>query len=89
MIIPTIVGYFEKNCDSRGIPFIPHKEWLAFCQQHSKDDIRDSLAEYIITNNIPFPLKEITEHDFRNMFVDFSQPGVMAKLTNLEIWSSI
>ena len=76
-ITPHIVEYFKKNCDSRGIPFVPHKEWLAFCQQYAKDDIRDSLAEYIITNNIPFPLKEISEHDFRNMFVDFSQRSML------------
>ena len=56
MIIPTIVEYFKKNCDTRGIPAIPNREWMQFIQQHTKDDIRDSLAEYLVTNNIPFPL---------------------------------
>ena len=77
MIIPTIVQYFKKNCDSRGIPAIPNREWMQFIQQHTKDDIRDSLAEYIVVNNIPFPLKEITEHEFRNLFHTFSTRSML------------
>jgi hypothetical protein len=77
MIIPTIVEYFKKNCDTRGIPAIPNREWMQFIQQHTKDDIRDSLAEYIVVNNIPFPLKEITEHEFRNLFHTFSTRSML------------
>jgi len=73
MIKEEIVKYFANNCDERGIPKISNKNWLEFIQLHDKDDIRQSLTEYVHKNNIPFPTRVIDEYRMKDLFVKFSK----------------
>jgi hypothetical protein len=71
MIKEEIVKYFADNCDARGIPNISNSAWLEFIVQYDKDDIRQSLAEYVHRNNIPFPTNEYEYHEIETSFRNF------------------
>jgi hypothetical protein len=77
MIIQEIVDYFFDHKDHRGIPNISNTDWKWLSQKYDKDDIRQSLAEYIISNNIPFPLKEISEERFKKLFIRFCKKSFL------------
>jgi hypothetical protein len=84
MINQDIVNYFQSNSDTRKIPFISNSVWNEFIKQYSKDDIKDSLTEYIVTNNVPFPIKEIKTSDFENLFLRFSQTSFLREYKNFD-----
>ncbi len=73
----TIVNYFATHCDKRGIPFVKNQAWLQFIQQHGKDEIKEALTEYISANNIPFPLKEITQQEFEDNFLKLCRTSML------------
>jgi len=77
MIIPSILSYFAQYKDSRGIPNIPNSDWRAFITQYGKRDIKDSLTEYIIANNLPFPSKEISHAEMAELFDRFSKTSML------------
>lgn len=84
MINKTIVDFFKNNCDHRNIPNISNSGWKTFITQYHKDDIKDSLTEYISTNNIPFPLKEISKSDFQNLFLKFSKTSMLSEYKDFD-----
>ena len=71
MIKKELIDFFYSNKDHRGIPNIKNDMWQSLIECHEKDDIRDSLANYIHTNKIEFPLKVINETDMQNLFHRF------------------
>lgn len=73
----NLVNYFTTHSDSRGIPFIKNQVWLQFITQHPANEIKEALAEYITANNIPFPLKEITQDEFEENFLKFCRTSMM------------
>jgi hypothetical protein len=77
MIIPSILTYFDQYKDSRGIPNIPNNDWRAVITQYGKRDIKDSLTEYIIANNLPFPSKEISHAEMAELFDRFSKTSML------------
>jgi len=84
MIKQEIIDYFTLNCDDRGIPKIKYDDWMQFTKEHEKDDIRESLAEYISSNKIPFPLKRIDEIDMNNLFIRFYRKSLLGEYKNFE-----
>ena len=77
MIIPDILNYFKQYQDSRGIPHVPNSEWRNFIQQYSKRDIKDSLTDYIVSNNLPFPSKQISHTEMVELFDRFSKTSML------------
>lgn len=71
--------YFKNNSDARGIPYIPNDQWLLFIAQNNKDDVRVALADYITSNNIPFPSKQFTKTEFENLFTRFCNTSMMGE----------
>jgi len=71
MIKEEIVKYFADNCDARGIPNISHTAWQELIATYEKDDIRQSLAEYVHRNNIPFPTNDHEYYEIETAFRDF------------------
>jgi hypothetical protein len=71
MINPNILSYFDSHKDSRGIPHVPNSDWRNFITQYDKSDIKESLTEYIISNNLPFPTKEISYEEMAKLFERF------------------
>ena len=71
MILSSIVDFFAYRQDSRNIPVLTKEEWEQLISQHSKDDIRDSLACFIMKAGTKFPLKIIKKDDMRRLFHDF------------------
>lgn len=71
MIREDLVTYFSDNCDSHGIPNISFNNWNVLIRDNEKDDIRDSLAEYVHRNKIPFPIKHIHPDEVGNLFIRF------------------
>ena len=65
MIRDDIVKYFLINSDNRNIPYVSSKHWKVFKEKYKKEDIRESLANYIVSNDVPFPIKKIPEKIFR------------------------
>ena len=72
MVCSEIVQFFAGNCDATGLPCVSTEKWKQLIATYSKDEIRDALAEYIHTNNIPFPLIPITENEMGESFRKFS-----------------
>jgi molybdopterin-guanine dinucleotide biosynthesis protein A len=71
MIKEELVEYFSKNCDDRGIPNVKSKDWKTLITTYEKDDIRQSLAEYIHKNKIPFPTNDCELYEVNGYFTDF------------------
>jgi len=61
----------STRCDSRGLPDIPHELWLEIISKYDKNDIRETFARYVHKNNIPFPIKEFDEYEYKKRFYDF------------------
>lgn len=85
MVLPNLIQYFQTHCDSRGIPNIPNSDWLILIKQYKDKDIRDSLAEYIISNNLPFPTKQISYENLTDLFYKFSQNSMMSEYVNFPV----
>ncbi len=79
MIDPNIIKFLTFHSDSRGIPFIPNQEWKKFILKFNKDDIRESLADYIVINNIPFPSRKISYRELVDLFERFSKTSMMSE----------
>lgn len=73
----NIVDYFANHVDEKGIPEISNSDWLKFITQYPRDEIKIALAEYITTNNIPFPLKDITVDEFEDNFLKLSRTSML------------
>ncbi len=71
MINEEIINYFSVNCDSRGIPNVKSKDWQSLITTFDKDEIRQSLAEYIHRNKIPFPTNDCELYEVNSRFTDF------------------
>ena len=85
MIDPILQKFFLFHSDSRGIPYIANKDWLKFISLNTKDCIRENLAEYITSNNIPFPLRKISYSDFVNLFEKFSKTSMLDEYKHFDI----
>lgn len=77
MINPNILNYFDSYTDSRGIPHVPNSDWRNLITQYDKRDIKESLTEYIIGNNLPFPIKEISYDEMSDLFVKFTKASML------------
>jgi hypothetical protein len=77
MVLPNIIKFIQSRTDSRGIPDISHADWLMLKQTYGEYDIRHSLAEYIISNKIPFPTKQISYSDLVDLFYKFSRTSML------------
>ena len=77
MIDPNINTFLQQHKDDRGIPFIPNKVWKDFIKLYTKEDIKETLANYIATNNIPFPTKEISYVDMAELFLRFARTSML------------
>lgn len=84
MIKEYIVQYFQNNSDSRGVPYIKNSEWKEFIKLHSKDDIRESLAEYIHRYNVPFPFKIIDKDYFEELFKKFCDKSALTQIKHFD-----
>ena len=77
MIIDSIINIFKNNCDERGIPHISNEHWLKIISFYKKEDIKESLAHYIIKNQIPFPTKFIPEERLIDLFIKFYNKSLL------------
>lgn len=80
----TIINYFQTHCDARGIPCISNEKWNVFITQYSINDIREALAEYISSNNIPFPLKDIPLADMEENFLRLCKTSMMPEYKDFD-----
>lgn len=85
MVKSEIVQFFETHCDERGIPSVKYVDWKNLISQYEKNDIRDSLAEYITANNIPFPLKQISEEKLKTLFQKFRKTSMLSQYKEFDI----
>lgn len=76
MIDPNIIAFLKQHVDDRGIPCIPNLLWKDFIQQYDKADIRQSLSDYIVSNKVPFPIKDITFVDMAELFLKFCRTNM-------------
>lgn len=77
MILDTIIKVFENNCDERGIPNLSNKQFISLSETYDKQDIKDSLANYICKNNIPFPTKIISKERLTELFLKFRNKSML------------
>ena len=71
--------------DSSGLPIIPSDRWAEMNQNYTKQDIKDALAEYIITHKPKFPFRKIEEKDVVDKFKKFCGDDLGRMLmTNLQ-----
>lgn len=77
MIDPNINTFLQQHKDDRGIPFIPNKVWKDFIKLYTKEDIKETLANYIVTNNIPFPTKQISYVDMAELFLRLAKSSML------------
>lgn len=66
-----LVDELKLYADSSGLPIIPSDRWAEMNQNYTKQDIKDALAEYIITYKPKFPFRKIEEKDVVDKFKKF------------------
>ena len=84
-IMTGLHTYIASHVDSRNIPHIKNSDWKNLIKQYSKDDIKSALAQYITTNNIPFPTKQYTHYDFVDKFTKFVNTSMLSEYKNFDI----
>jgi len=85
MINEEIVKFFSDNSDSKGIPNVRDDLWHDLIKTYDKNDIRESLAEYVHRNNIPFPYRPHSEDDFKSRFIKFKNTSMLDQYKNFDI----
>ena len=85
MLNQSVLTYIQTHIDSRGIPNISNSDWKQFIQLYSKEDIRDTLAEYITNNNIPFPSRVITKNELIDLFLQFRNTSMMGEYKDFDV----
>jgi hypothetical protein len=84
MANPVILNYIKNHVDSKGVPTISNDKWNIFTTQHSQPDIKEALAEYITANNIPFPIKDITQQEFEDNFLKFCKTSMLGEYKDFD-----
>ena len=80
-----LVDELKLYADSSGLPIIPSDRWAEMNQNYTKQDIKDALAEYIITYKPKFPFRKIEEKDVVDKFKKFCGDDLGRMLmTNLQ-----
>lgn len=85
MVDPNLVNYFSSHSDARGIPNISNTDWRQFINQYPKEDIKQSLTEYITKNNLPFPTKIINKVDFIDLFTKFASTSMLSEYKDVDV----
>jgi len=85
MIDQTLLTYIQNHVDSRKIPNIPNVDWLQLITYYTKEDIRETLTEYVVNNNIPFPTKIIPKNIFVDLFVRFCNTSMMNEYKHFDV----
>lgn len=71
----NLIEYFESKGNGN-IPFISYDEWYQFRNQHDKQDIKNALAEYIHKHKVPFPFKQISHQEVKELFLKFKRENL-------------
>ena len=66
-----LVDELKQYADVNGLPIIPPDKWREMNENYSKQDIKDALARYIVTEKPKFPFREIKESDVIDKFKKF------------------
>ena len=85
MIRDDIVKYFLINSDNRNIPYVSSKHWKVFKEKYKKEDIRESLANYIVSNDVPFPIKKIPEKRLIDLFFRFCNNSMLEEYKTFDV----
>lgn len=59
---------FKNAPTENQIPFVVGLDWENLNSKYSKDEIKKGFAEYVISNNIPFPYRQIENGDVADKF---------------------
>lgn len=81
----NLIKYFTFHSDSNGIPYLPNHEWNSLIKKYDKEIIKYSLAEYITSNAVPFPLRKISYNEFVNLFEKFTKTSMMDEYKHFDI----
>ena len=63
-----IKNILKEHSNENGLPVFNTDEWASFKQNFSVGDGKHAFAEYIVENNIPFPLQNITKQEVVSKF---------------------
>ena len=85
MIKKEVLEFFENRHDDQGIPKIPAAEWAQLIETYEKDDIRESLAEYIHSNKIGFPIKNIEDAKLKQLFKEFCSRSLLDQVKHFDV----
>lgn len=85
MVDQNIINYFSTHADARKIPNINNSDWKMYITNNPKDDIRESLTEYIINNSVPFPTKVISKETFEDLFNRFVKTSMMGEYKDFDV----
>ena len=66
-----LVDELKLYADENGLPIIPPDKWREMNENYKKQDIKDALARYIVTEKPKFPFREIEETEVVNKFQKF------------------
>lgn len=72
-----IVDFYREHADARGIPTVSYEHWVEFAQQYDKQQAREALARYIHGAQVAFPLAEIEQIEFQDLFQKFCATSML------------
>lgn len=79
-----LINFFNKNSDEDGIPNISNADWLTLIGRYPADNIKKALAQYIHSNQVPFPLKKISRSEFEKTFLKFCKTSMMGQYKTVD-----
>lgn len=82
--LDDLVDELKRYANQDGIPIIPPDKWIEINESYTKQDIKDALARYIVTENPKFPFREISEFDVTDKFHKLRKHDINKFLTHSE-----
>ena len=84
MASQLIKNILKEHSNENGLPVFDVKQWADFKQNFSVSDGKHAFAEYIVENNIPFPLQYITKQEVISKFNKLQNTEIVKLLTTPE-----
>lgn len=80
---------YKKYANDDGIPVIRNSEWKEIIQKYPKEELKTSLAEYLINNKIKFPYRKWETEEIQNLFLRFYNQDLSNWIITSDVYEPI
>lgn len=85
MILQELLTFFSQNCEEDGTPRVQDIIWHELIKKFDKQDIKDSLAEYVHRHSIEFPWRNHSYDKFKTRFLNFCSKSMLNEYKQFDV----